>query len=344
MGHVEILKQRRRADRTRLLPPRLVSAIAAIILVASLYHAFPGAAKTESTSRDPYLFSYFKNNGEDGLHLAYSRDGYEWIALNGDRSYLTPAAGRDKLMRDPCVLPGQDGYFHMVWTVSWYERGIGYARSKDLIHWSAQKYIPVMEHEPEARNSWAPELFYGKARKEYLVFWATTIPGRFPETDGQSSKGPPEPGLNHRIYCTTSKDLETFSPTRLFYDYGFNVIDATIAQDGAKYIMFLKDETNLPFKPQKNIRMAIASSPEGPYGPPSAPITGDYWCEGPSAIKIGDTWFVYFDRYREGRYGAVISKDLAHWQDISDKVRFPAGARHGTVFQVREGVLANLLK
>jgi hypothetical protein len=324
--------------------PRLISAIAAILFMTGPHHEATGSAPQGSISKDPYLFSYFKNNGEDGLHLAYSRDGYEWTALNGDRSYLAPAAGRDKLMRDPCILPGPDGYFHMVWTVSWYERGIGYARSKDLIHWSAQKYIPVMEHEPDARNSWAPELFYDKARKEYLIFWSTTIPGRFPETDGQSSKGPPDPGLNHRIYCTTSKDMETFSPTRLFYNNGFNVIDATIVQDGAKYIMFLKDETNLPFKPQKNIRMAFASSPEGPYGPPSGPITGDYWCEGPSAIKIDSTWFVYFDRYREGRYGAVISKDLTHWQDISDKVRFPAGARHGTVLRVREEILANLLK
>ena len=27
------------------------------------------------------MFSYFKDNGQDGLHLAYSRDGYEWTAL-----------------------------------------------------------------------------------------------------------------------------------------------------------------------------------------------------------------------------------------------------------------------
>ena len=25
-----------------------------------------------------YLFSYFKGNGEDGLHLAYSNDGLKW--------------------------------------------------------------------------------------------------------------------------------------------------------------------------------------------------------------------------------------------------------------------------
>ena len=303
-----------------------------------------GIQESEAPHPYLYLFSYFENNGEDGLHLAYSRDGYQWKALNGDKSFLAPSAGRDKLMRDPCILPGPDGYFHMTWTVSWQERGIGYARSKDLIQWSAQKYIPVMEHEPDARNCWAPEIFYDKARKQYLIFWATTIPGRFPETDGQSNQGPPQPGLNHRIYAVTSSDMETFSPARLLYDHGFNVIDATMVQDGRRFIMFLKDETNLPFKPQKNIRMAWASSPEGPFGPASAPITGDYWCEGPSAIKIGNTWFVYFDRYREQRYGAVISKDLKHWKDVTGKISFPKGARHGTVFQVKEEILAHLLK
>jgi hypothetical protein len=55
-------------------------------------------------------------------------------------------------MRDPCIIRDKDGIFHMVWTVSWNEKGIGYAWSRDLINWSQQKYIPVMEHEPEARN------------------------------------------------------------------------------------------------------------------------------------------------------------------------------------------------
>ena len=40
-----------------------------------------------------FLFSYFKNNGEDGLHLAYSRDGFNFTALNNDRSFLAPVVG-----------------------------------------------------------------------------------------------------------------------------------------------------------------------------------------------------------------------------------------------------------
>jgi hypothetical protein len=73
-----------------------------------------------------YLFTYFKGNGEDGLHLAYSRDGYNYTTLNNDKSFLNPEVGVSKLMRDPCVIRTPDGTFHMVWTAGWTERGIGY--------------------------------------------------------------------------------------------------------------------------------------------------------------------------------------------------------------------------
>ena len=41
------------------------------------------------------------------------------------KSFLIHEVGKDKLMRDPCIIEGPDGLFHMVWTVSWAERGIG---------------------------------------------------------------------------------------------------------------------------------------------------------------------------------------------------------------------------
>lgn len=291
-----------------------------------------------------YIFSYFKGNGEDGLHLAFSTDGFTWSALKGDASFLTPRVGQDRLMRDPCVIQGPDGSFHMVWTVSWNERGIGYAHSSDLIHWSSQQYIPVMEQEPNAQNCWAPELFYDAETGKYLIVWATTIPGRFPETDNQSNQGPPAPGRNHRIYYTTTKDFQQFEPTALFYNQGFNVIDATIQKAGDRYVMFLKDETNKPFVPQKNIRMAFSEHAEGPYGPPSAPITGDYWAEGPTAIRIDGVWRVYFDKYRQGTYGVVTSPDLEHWTDRSADLQVPEGMRHGTVLQISKQTAAQLLK
>ena len=274
-----------------------------------------------------YLFSYFKDNGQDGLHLAYSMDGYAWSAMNKDSAVLKPMVAKDKLMRDPCIIRGADSKFHMVWTVSWNDGGIGYASSPDLIHWSQQQFIPVMKDEPTARNCWAPEIFYDAASKEYMIYWATTIPGRFMEGDTAG-----DDKYNHRMYYTTTKDFTIFSKTKLLYNQGFNVIDATIQQDGKRYLMFLKDETKKPA--QKNIRIAFSDRLTGGYGKPSAPITGNYWAEGPTAIKIDGNWIVYFDKYTRHMYGAVSSPDLKSWTDISDKISFPAGTRHGTVFAI----------
>lgn len=136
-----------------------------------------------------YMFSYFKDNGQDGLHLAWSHDALTWKSLKGDSSFLTPTVAKDKLMRDPCIIRGADDRFHMVWTVSWNDRGIGYANSTDL--------------------------------------------------------------------------------------------------------------------------------------------------------KTHNEWIVYFDKYTNHTYGAVSSTDLEHWTDISGKVSFPEGARHGSVFTITKQEFAS---
>jgi beta-xylosidase len=285
-----------------------------------------------------HLFTYFTGNGEDGLHLAHSRDGLTWDV----NSLLAPAVGEARLMRDPSIVRGPDGTFHMVWTAGWTERGIGYARSEDLIHWSEQRYIEVMAHEPGARNTWAPELFHDEASGRYIIVWATTIPGRFPETDGQDARGD-NPGYNHRLYHVTTEDFETFSEPSLFYEHGFNVIDGALFRNGDRYVMVLKDETNLPLEPQKNLRLAFADRATGPYTEPTEPITGDYWAEGPTPLEIDGRWHIYFDKYRLGEYGVVVSDDLVEWVEESDRLTVPDEMRHGTALRVPADVAAGLL-
>ena len=281
-----------------------------------------------------FVFSYFKNNGKDGLHLAYSNDGFKWTALKNDQSFLQPILSKDSLMRDPCIIRGADGLFHMVWTVSWNERGIGYASSKDLIHWSEQKYIPVMHHEDSARNCWAPEITYDKKKKQYMIYWATTIAGRYPADRSV------ENGYNHRMYYVLTKDFKTFTKTKMLYDKGFNVIDASIVYDGKQYIMFLKDETRTP--PQKNIKIATSKRLETGYSDASSPITGNYWAEGPTAFQLNGNWIVYFDKYRDHKYGAVQSSDLKNWTEISHKISLPPGIRHGSIFKISKSEFENL--
>lgn len=306
-----------------------------IYLVLLLCAVNAGAQTT--TNKEVYMFCYFKNNGQDGLHLAYSNDGLQWTALKGDSSFLKPMVSKDKLMRDPCIIKGADGLFHMVWTDSWTDKGIGYADSPDLIHWSEQKQIPVMESEAQARNCWAPEITYDASSKSYMIYWATTITGRFPLIDTAA-----ESGYNHRIYYVTTKDFKTFSPTKLLFDPGFSSIDATIVPDGKRFVMFFKDETLHPV--QKNIKVIYADKLTGPYTKPGDPITNGYWAEGPTTLRIGNKWIVYFDKYRNQKYGAITSTDLKNWTEISDQIKLPRGIRHGTIFKISQAEFAKLPK
>lgn len=302
---------------------------------------FLGLTLAAFSAKPAYLFSYFIGNSADGLHLAYSYDGLTWTALNEGHSFLTPAVGEDKLMRDPSICQSPDGTFHMVWTSSWTDRIIGYASSRDLVHWSGQQAIPVMMHEATAHNCWAPELFYDEPSKTYYIFWATTIPGRHKEVATSES----EKGLNHRMYYVTTKDFRTFSETKLFFDPDFSVIDAAIVKvpQRADLLMVVKNENSNP--PEKNLR--ITRTEDITKGFPvevSAPITGDYWAEGPAPLFVGDTLYVYFDKYRDHRYGAVRSLDNGDtWEDVSDQVSFPKGIRHGTAFTVDAAAVKALL-
>jgi hypothetical protein len=290
-----------------------------------------------------YIFTYFTKNGEDGLHLAWSADGYKWEKLNGGRSYLPAKVGQSKLMRDPCIERGPDGTYRLVWTSGWNENNIGYASSKDLINWSEEKEIPVMAHEPTVRNCWAPEVHYDEARKEFIIFWASTIPGKFTQTAGSS-----ESDYNHRMYFTTTKDFVTFAPTKLYYDPGFSVIDATILKANGHHYLIVKDETRTP--PKKYLQLATADDLQGPFGPLSPPFTPPgLWAEGPTAIQIGSDVLVYFDAYQSKHYGALRSRDLKTWEDVTAKMSFPdedtpVRIRHGTVIEVPFTLIAALRK
>ncbi len=299
-----------------------------ITIIGSVSFAQPAPGKA-------WVFAYFKGNSADGLHLAYSTDGYQWKALKGDSSFLKPAAGKDKLMRDPCIIRGADGKFHMVWTVSWNERTIGYASSTDLVHWSQQQTVPVMP-DTSTLNAWAPEIFYDAGSKNYMIYWASTIPGKFPWAGMDSAKGK----YNHRMYDVLTKDFKTFTTSKLLYNKGFSVIDATIQKNGNDYVMFLKNENDAPV--EKNLRIATSKNFDKGYSEPTAPITGNYWAEGPTVLRDGSKWIVYFDKYRDHKYGAIESTDLKNWTEVSDKIALPGGIRHGTILEVTAAELKRL--
>ncbi|MEO6724332.1 MAG: glycosyl hydrolase, partial [Blastocatellia bacterium] len=60
--------------------------ILCIVLFGFGANALVTTAFNRADSKSVWLFTSFRGNGEDGLHLAYSRDGYQWIALKKDQS------------------------------------------------------------------------------------------------------------------------------------------------------------------------------------------------------------------------------------------------------------------
>ena len=285
---------------------------------------------------DSYLFTSFRRNGETGIFFALSNDGRKFAPLNNNQPWIKPAEP-GMLMRDPWLGQGPDGVWHMLWTWGWTAKDmggklkIGYANSRDLIHWSAQRALLVMENEPQARNLWAPEAVWDDARKEWVIFWASTIPGRFADTEGTG-----DTGYNHRIYATTTKDWQTFTPARLWFDPGFNCIDTTVAHAGNRWILVFKDERKSP--QVKKLRIAFGDGPAGPWKDVSEPFTGD-WVEGPTVAQIGAEWWIYFDHYTEPRhYGAMRTTDWKNFEDVTPQVSFPADHRHGTVVKISSEV------
>ena len=310
--------------------------------------AFTACTKPE---KEVYIFTSHREPALDGLHYLYSYDGYHWDSIAG--SWLKPEIGNktpyynyftkqteeqkyapNSMMRDPSITQGPDGTFHLVWTTSWKgDLGFGYAQSKDLIHWSEQQMIPVMADEPTTVNVWAPEIFYDDEGEQFMVVWASCVPGRY-------EKGIEEEENNHRLYYITTKDFKAVSKAKVLYDPGFSSIDAVIVKRAKNdYVMVLKDNT----RPERNLKIAFSGSMTGPYSPSSQPFTESF-VEGPTVEKLGDDYLIYFDVYKKKIYGAMRTRDFRNFTDVTESVSVPVGHKHGTIFKASESVVKTLLE
>jgi hypothetical protein len=283
-------------------------------------------------SQSWYVFTSFREPANEGLRLLYSKDARQWNRL--DTIFLVPGVGKQQVMRDPSIVKGADDSFHLVWTSSWQgDKGFGYATSKDLIHWTPQQFIPVMQHEPTTVNVWAPELYYDQDSSRYIIVWASCIPGRF-------EKGIESDSNNHRLYYSTTKDFNQFTPTKLFLDPGFSVIDAVIVRRAKNdFVLVLKDNT----RPERNLKIAFGPSAIGPWSAASAKFS-DKFTEGPSVVKDGEDWLIYFDVYQDKSYQAVSTKDFKSFTVPDPAISIPEGHKHGTIVQTNKKTIRRLLK
>lgn len=310
-----------------------------------------------------YVFTSFREPSTQGLQYLYSLDGLHWDTLPGiwlrpmvgnDTTYVDAWTGQvqapkyypdERVMRDPSIVRGPDGTFHLVWTTQWMgSHGFGYASSPDLIHWSEQRVIDVMGDIP-TNNVWAPELFYDEEQRQFLIVWSSQI-------DPRTYTAADTLGTNscHRMWYTTTRDFETFAPAQRYYDPGFNSIDGYLLRRGPKdYVLVVKDNRKPGFS---NLFCVFSDSPYGPFhtadnapaGTTPTTTFGRTYSEGPCALQLGDEWIIYFDQYHPQEYGAVATRDFLTFTPIPERISVPANHKHGTIVKVSRKQLDALLE
>lgn len=321
------------------------------MIATALWLAAAVAAPVEPA--EVLLFAFFRDNGKDGVHLCTSDDGVTFTPLNDDRPIFAPPgwAGQN-LTRDPSILY-RDGLFRMVWTSEWRGRVFGYAESRDLVHWSEPRQVrPFPESLPTADqpdNIWAPKLHWDPLRRDYFVLFSATTPRERTNGNGSDNKGNNTSRYDNRIFLTRTADGRTFSDARLFFDQGFSCIDAVMQPDPAseRWVMVVKcsRDWNLKVRPGRSLWLtwtgADLDHPE--FTPVKGPIAGNHspmftnpdpprsMAEGPSLLRRGELWWLYWDEPAGAGIQLATSPDLEHWTHIK-AAKLPPRAQHGTAF------------
>ena len=273
--------------------------------------------------------SYFRTDAE-AMHLAASEDGLHWLAVAGGAPVLTGSVGT-RTLRDPFVTRAPDGVFHLLATDGWSSQGIVHATSDDLLHWSEQTIVPVMANVAGTASCWAPESFFDVEAGAHRVIWSSAV-------------APPCGPGGHRIWCASTPDFVAWSPPEMFFDPGFDVIDATVVRADPGYLMAVKDERGQNRRGTSGKRIQVRSAPtaQGPWTDISGPVTPEL-TEGPTLFRRGTVLTMFFDHFAEGRYGALESTDGRAWEPVEGSPTIPPGARHATVLDVSDEVGRHLL-
>ena len=93
----------------------------------------------------------------------------------------------------------------------------------------------------------------------------------------------------------------------------------------------------------RSIEVAFGKSPLGPFKKRSKPLT-EYLSEGPTVVKVGKNWLLYYDNYGSKNYKGLSTSDFVNFEDISSKIKLPEGHKHGTITTISEEVLKGLIE
>lgn len=308
-----------------------------------------------------YMFAYFTGEGySNGETISFAvsngNNALNWTEVNGGNPYLTSTVGT-KGVRDPSIIRAHDGskFWLLATDLKMYgsgdwnaavrtgSRSIVIWESTDLKNWGTPRLVQVSP--ATAGNTWAPEAVWDPAQNKYMVFWASSLYAANDTAHTGSSY--------HRILRATTTDFITFSTPEVYIDYGYAVIDTTLAYDSSTstYYRFSKDE-----------RANSASAPNGKFvfQEKSSSILGTWSSvavgigkgtvsrgEGPTVFKSNteaNKWYMFIDEFGGRGYVPFETTNIASgaWT-ISSSYSLPSRPRHGSVIPITEAERQALL-
>lgn len=282
---------------------------------------------------ESYLFTYFVGNGpgEEAIHYALSKDGYNYYALNNNKPIIdSKEISTSGGVRDPHILRGEDGKtFYMVVTdlyvpeQGWNNYAMVLMKSTDLINWTASK-INIPETYPKEFGNidrvWAPQTIYDKKSKRYMVYWSMHT----------------ENNPDIIYYAFANKDFTGFetTPKQLYFSPTNSAcIDGDIIYKDGQYHLFFKNEENS----QKGILKAVSDKLTEGYVELKGNVDQtDEAVEGSSVFKLinSDTYILMYDMYMKGTYQFAESTDLECFKVVDNAISMDFHPRHGTVIPI----------
>ncbi len=310
------------------------------------------------TNLAAYLMVYHKD-ADHSLHMALSRDGYNWTALNKDLPVVRgDSIAQQRGIRDPHIYRGPDGTFYIAATdlhifgkkegyrdTEWERDGEKYdwgnnralvlMKSKDLIHWSHTSFR-IDEAFPtrfgELGCAWAPETIYDPEEGKLMVYFTIRPTGR-----GKT-----------KLYYAYADDEFTrlITEPQLLFEYpdeNIQVLDADIVPmpDG-RYCMTYCTQEN-----PGGIKMAISNHINRGYQYQPQQIDAENGsCEAPTMYKlIGENrWILMYDIFsiNPHNFGFMETTDFQNFTSLG---RFGEGRmqmngcispKHGAVAPITE--------
>lgn len=288
-----------------------------------------------------YLMVYHRDETHS-LHMAISRDGYSFTALNdGNPVIAGDTIAHQQGIRDPHIYRGPDGAFYLAMTdlhiyaqkagyreTEWERspdygwgnnRGLVLMKSWDLLHWKRANINldDLSAAYSEIGCAWAPEVTFDEKKGKLMIYFTMRFQNE----------------ANKLYYVYVNDDFDTLEGTpQILFEYPneqVSAIDGDITKVGDKYHLFYVAHDGVP-----GIKHATSDRANGNWT--FDPRWYDYEpknCEAPNVWKrIGeDKWVLMYDVYsiRPHNFAFVETSDFAHFEHLG---RFNEGVMKTTNF------------